>query len=219
MIQRIPPSLAGTNVALVVRSCAVCEQEYEAPKRHPKAYTTCSDECTAARRRRAGWTVVVCRECGRDFRQPKKGTRVGQFCSNPCRLAALNRIPRPYKGKGVGTIDKRGHRVVTVWGNDGTARHVMEHRLVMEQLLDRTLAPSEVVHHINLDPSDNRPLNLWLCANQGEHVLIHALTERFRANGWLTADVLSTRPAQGRKNAHAGNPVPGLTPEPSHGTA
>lgn len=50
--------------------------------------------------------------------------------------------------------------------------YVLEHRLVMEQELGRYLRPDEIVHHLNEDPTDNRPENLEVMT-QSDHVRHH----------------------------------------------
>lgn len=47
--------------------------------------------------------------------------------------------------------------------------YIMEHRLVMAQVVGRLLARTEVVHHINHDPTDNTPSNLELWPNNSSH--------------------------------------------------
>jgi len=54
----------------------------------------------------------------------------------------------------------------------------MEHRLVMEKKLDRHLTEEEVVHHKNGIRNDNRPSNLELFKNVGEHTAFHAKQRR-----------------------------------------
>lgn len=47
--------------------------------------------------------------------------------------------------------------------------YVMEHRLLVAQAMERPLLRSEVVHHWNHDPTDNRLENLALFASNSDH--------------------------------------------------
>ena len=59
-----------------------------------------------------------------------------------------------------------GHPAADRWG------YVYQHRLVMERILGRYLTPHEVVHHLDGNPLNNDPANLWLLSH-GEHKRLH----------------------------------------------
>jgi len=50
---------------------------------------------------------------------------------------------------------------------------ISEHRLAMEKHLGRELKKSEIVHHIDLNPSNNNINNLVLCKSCFEHKTAH----------------------------------------------
>ena len=50
--------------------------------------------------------------------------------------------------------------------------YVYEHRFMMEIHLGRSLTEDEIVHHLNMDPSDNRFENLLLIS-RGSHIKLH----------------------------------------------
>jgi hypothetical protein len=54
------------------------------------------------------------------------------------------------------------------------AKHFYLHRIVAAEALGRPLLTKERVHHKNGNRSDNRPGNLEVYANPGEHRLAHA---------------------------------------------
>ena len=115
----------------------------------------------------------------------------GRYCSRACRNKAHplpdgRNLPPPKYGAdnpawkgGVTYFRKHGNykpikyvrcpqSYIAMARKDG---YVMEHRLLMAQKLCRCLTRTEVVHHINHNPQDNRIENLELFPNNRAHKL------------------------------------------------
>lgn len=106
--------------------------------------------------------VKTCPSCATEF-----STRLErqQCCSRSCARKREAKIygPRNWKG-GVNKHTAGYLKAKAPDGHPYADKHgyVMQHRLVMEQLVGRFLTPSERVHHKNGQRDDNRPENLEL---------------------------------------------------------
>jgi predicted transcriptional regulator len=78
-------------------------------------------------------------------------------------------------------------------------RRVAEHRLVMEQMLGRYLAQSEVVHHKDGNKENNHPDNLEVFGCNGDH-LRHELTGR--VPDWTDQGKAKLREAAEQRRIH-----------------
>jgi hypothetical protein len=61
--------------------------------------------------------------------------------------------------------------------------YVYEHVIVAENVLGKRLPDKAIVHHVNGNPSDNRPANLVICQNHKYHMLLHRRQRAFDACG------------------------------------
>ena len=119
-----------------------------------------------------------CKQCGKPFMVEAAQLRhegYGRFCTRACVRVSLRkavRVPRINCGRVMIYAPQN-----PMAGKDGYA---YRYRLVVSEKIGRPLLRTEVVHHLNGDPSDDRPENLTLAGGHGEHRRMHALVEARR---------------------------------------
>lgn len=112
-------------------------------------------------------TVAKCANCGKEFPVYKAGVK---FCSRECSgkdlsSRQLGQKNAMWKGGEIVTGHTGGGYIKELAPNNPNADasgYVLQHRLVMEQVIGRPLERHERVHHKNGDRQDNRPENLEL---------------------------------------------------------
>lgn len=55
--------------------------------------------------------------------------------------------------------------------------YIREHRYIVEQYIGRKLKPSEIIHHIDGNKSNNKKLNLYIFSKKGLHTTFEALVK------------------------------------------
>ena len=136
--------------------CAVCNKAYIKKFRDQ---ICCSREC--GNRYKSADRIQKCAACGESFERPHGKTRT--YCSRSCAMmgrARAGQIPSHKEGATIrhssGYIQQK---------RDG--KWVMQHRLVMEEVIGRPLTRNDHVHHKNGNRQDNRPENLELWTGVG----------------------------------------------------
>lgn len=176
------------------------------PKTATQKY--CSVECKVAGSRKPR-EITHCLTCGKELTLIA-GKRDRKFCSRSCALTGGSRREITRADTGDVARGPSGYNLVKV-GKDyiGAYRNgwALEHRVVMEKLLDRPLLKNERVHHRNGERSDNRieNLELWLVPNRkdpaGQRVddLVILLGERLRAVVGLSHELTNVVEAEVRR--------------------
>lgn len=142
----------------------------------------CSRDCHNTHQKRSRITLT-CTVCNQDFSLGKANAAerssgaLGVTCSRKCDTLrrTTNTVGREHNGRPA-VRDHAGY--IRVWEPDhpNAFRNgwVLEHRLVMEQVLGRLLATGEHVHHINGQKWDNRPENLAVLGHSEHSVITQA---------------------------------------------
>ncbi len=61
--------------------------------------------------------------------------------------------------------------------------YVLQHRIVVEEYIERLLKPEECIHHIDMDKTHNSINNLMLFKTAKEHSAFHIKVRRFGFTG------------------------------------
>lgn len=122
---------------------------------------------------------LSCEYCGGELKYGKR------FCSSKCRSFVVPMPPRPdrtgckpsnYKGR----IRRNGYWAIHLPEHPYSNKqgYVFEHRLVVEKNIGRYLKPTEVVHHIDYDKTNNKVENLQLLSSNAQHKDIHRVCQK-----------------------------------------
>lgn len=113
------------------------------------------------RQQRKPDVVKKCRHCQSEFSVNAWWAESKTFCTRQCHAKWLAKNRKSTKGF---IISPKGHRLLYKPTHPMASKvgYVMEHRLVMAEAIGRNLLSTEIVHHKNHDPSDNRLENLEL---------------------------------------------------------
>ena len=119
-----------------------------------------------------GWQHYWKQHIGREYRPSSKIVNK-VLCRAGCPMRPSGApVERNGNWKGGRRIDKGGYILVRKPNHPHATKagYVREHRIAVEQAIGRFLLPTEVVHHIDDDPSNNKFSNLIVFENQAVHI-------------------------------------------------
>lgn len=92
------------------------------------------------------------------------------------KISESNRGEKNYHWKGgryFDSLNKYYYVIAKEHPNRRANGYILEHRFIVEKNIGRLLNKNEIIHHINLDTTDNRIENLYLYKSASEHKKVH----------------------------------------------
>lgn len=119
--------------------------------------------------------VYECEVCGITVSTYRSPSAVRpRFCSLQCLGKSQRGVNNPaYNGGRYKDSNGYIHIFLPDHPHVDCRGYIYEHRVVAEEKIGRLLTRKETVHHINHKRSDNRPENIEVCMNNGEHIRHH----------------------------------------------
>ena len=143
--------------------CAVCSSPFLVVKSRLSKAKYCSMKCKGLDARVSD-KIYTCEVCQSEFEETFKHRNnkcETRFCSRDCFYIGRERRPDGSRRECSAT----GFIFIKI--KDGL--WIREHRLVVEKIIKRKLNyDSEPILHINGNPADNAPRNLYVCRDQSE---------------------------------------------------
>lgn len=116
----------------------------------------------------------ICSICGKEFLRHASNAKKSSMacCSRLCQTALFKDVYA--KSSIVGVKWHNGHKLIYLPDHPKAKKnYVFEHRVVIEKKLGIVLADKDVVHHINMNKSDNSPDNLDVFKTPKDHFKCH----------------------------------------------
>jgi len=188
------------EVSRIVRAkgtCAWCGKEFTDKPSHIKKRKYCSKECRHKKdlpfkleRVKGKYTIKrylikhTCESCGKEFYSKKQTQR---FCSRNCiHFEGFN-------GEHKHALVKRSNGYYWIYKKDhphaNRQGYVYYHRIIAEKKIGRILERWEVVHHVDLNKSNNNPENLQVMSEY-DHAIFHF---NLRKEKWTTKKFMYTK--------------------------
>lgn len=160
--------------------CLNCGKKFQIAKSRYNGkfikFKCCSDDCYKKYREniKLKWIekhTHTCSNCGLTFVGGRYGKTNLKFCSQDCSKEFMKGEKSPFYNNGT-SINGAGYRLIKIG-----EKYIYEHRIVMEEFLNRKLKSYEIVHHKDENKLNNCIENLQLMTKK-EHDRLHNLKRK-----------------------------------------